>query len=46
MSISIKKGIGLGYVDQPFRTIGAEVGIQIRETIVPARIVKPPFIER
>lgn len=46
MSPSLKKGIGLGYVDPLFRTIGAEVAIQIRETVVPARIVKPPFIER
>jgi aminomethyltransferase len=46
MSPSLRKGIGLGYVDPPHHKTGTDVRIQIRDTDVQARVVKPPFIKK
>jgi aminomethyltransferase len=39
----LEKGIGTGYVFKPHDKVGNEIGIQVREKIIPAEIVKPPF---
>ena len=41
----LKKGIGLGYVrnDETYHAPGAAIAIRIRNSAVPARVVKPPF---
>lgn len=46
MSPSLKKGIGLGYVNPPHNMTGTDVRIQIRDMSVPARIIKPPFLRK
>ena len=46
MSPSLKKGIGLGYVDPIFADFGRKINIQIRKNAVPATVVKLPFYKR
>ena len=41
----LKKGIGLAYVDCPFHKSGQEIFISIRDQLIPARIIKSPFIK-
>ena len=43
MAPSLNKGIGMGYVTNPFRKIGSKIFIQIRKNKVPATVVKLPF---
>ncbi len=43
MSPSLKKGIGMGYVNAPFSSFGSKINIQIRKKVLPATIVKLPF---
>ncbi|MEN8125583.1 MAG: glycine cleavage system aminomethyltransferase GcvT [Bacteroidota bacterium] len=43
MSPSLKKGIGMGYVDKGNTKLGTKIFIQIRNKSVPATIVKLPF---
>jgi len=43
MSPSLKKGIGMGYVQKGFTKLGTKIFIQIRNKAVPATIVKLPF---
>ncbi len=45
-SPTLKKNIGLGYVDVKFKKIGKEIKIQIRNNVCRARIVKIPFYRR
>ena len=45
-SPTLKKNIGLGYVDVKFKEIGNEIKIQIRNNLCRARIVKIPFYKR
>lgn len=40
---SLGKGIGLGYVQAPFAKIDTEIYIDIRNTLVKAKVVKFPF---
>lgn len=42
-SPSLKKGIGLGYVQKAFAKEGTSLNITIRGQAVAARVVKPPF---
>ncbi|MCR4429307.1 MAG: glycine cleavage system aminomethyltransferase GcvT [Caldiserica bacterium] len=42
-SPSLKKGIGLAYVQVQFQAPGTEIDIQIRDKMVPAQIVETPF---
>ena len=42
----LDKGIGVGYVDKPYDKTGNEIGIQIRDKVIPAKIVKPPFYKK
>ena len=43
MSPSLKKGIGLGYVNIDHSSIGSNIAIQIRKNAIPATVVKLPF---
>jgi len=45
-SPSLKKGIGLAYVDKPHHKIGKELQIDIRGRRLAIKIVKPPFIKK
>jgi aminomethyltransferase len=42
-SPSLQKAIGMGYVNNAFAKEGTEIFIKIRESLVKAVIVKPPF---
>ncbi len=42
-SPSLKKGIGMGYVQTPYSQIGTEIFVEIRGRKLKAQIVKPPF---
>ncbi len=43
MSPSLNKGIGMGYVDVKHAAPGSELMIAIRNRLIPARVVHPPF---
>ena len=43
MSPSLKKGIGLGYVEAEHSAYDSEIYIRIRKNVLPATIVKLPF---
>jgi aminomethyltransferase len=45
-SPTLKKNIGLGYIDVKYKEIGNEIKIQIRDNFYRARIVKIPFYRR
>lgn len=45
LSPVLKKGIAMGYVPLSRSEIGSKVEIEIRETPVQAKIVKPPFVK-
>ncbi len=42
-SPSLKKAIGLGYVNNTFAKEGTEIWIKIRDQKIKAKVVKPPF---
>nr|BCX00672.1 MAG: aminomethyltransferase [Bacteroidota bacterium] len=42
----LEVGIGMGYVETAFAEPGSQIWIAIRDRLVPAEVVKPPFIER
>ena len=44
-SPKLKSGIGLAYVDIPFHKAGQQITVQIRNQLVGAHIIKPPFIK-
>jgi aminomethyltransferase len=44
MSPTLKKGIGMGYVISEKCLIGSPLWIKIRKNIIPAVIVKTPFV--
>ncbi|MGJ1285935.1 glycine cleavage system aminomethyltransferase GcvT [Sphingobacterium spiritivorum] len=44
-SPSLKKSIGLGYVDQAFAKEGSEIFIHIRNQKIKAKVAKPPFVK-
>jgi aminomethyltransferase len=46
MSPSLKKGIGLGYVDVPNNKVDTEIYIQVRKKSLKAVIVKLPFYKK
>ena len=43
-SLILKTGIGLAYIDYPFYKSGQQIFICIRNELIPAKIIKPPFI--
>lgn len=46
MSPVLRKGIAMGYVPLMTAELGAAVHIKIRESLLAAEIVKPPFVKR
>ncbi len=46
MSPFTSKAIGLGYVDKDLSMPGTTIYIGIRNNLIPATVVKPPFIEQ
>lgn len=44
-SPTLKKSIGLGYVDKAFAKEGTEIYISIRNQSVKAVVKKPPFVK-
>ncbi len=46
MSITLGKGIGMGFVKTDFAGDGNEIHINIRKKTAPATITKPPFIKK
>ncbi len=45
-SPTLKKGIGLGYVMFDNATTGNEIFISVRNVLIPAKVVKLPFINQ
>lgn len=43
-SPTLNKAIGLGYVKTEYSTVGSEIYIDIRNTLVKAKVVKTPFL--
>ncbi len=43
MSPSLKRGIGLGYVESEYSAFDSEIFIRIRKNVLPATVVKLPF---
>ena len=46
LSPVLKRGIAMGYVPLGMAKEGADVQIRVRDTLLPAEIVKPPFVRR
>jgi aminomethyltransferase len=46
LSPVLKKGIAMGYVPNEMASLGAAVEIRVRDSLVAAEIVKPPFVKR
>ncbi|MEQ9309031.1 MAG: glycine cleavage system aminomethyltransferase GcvT [Balneolaceae bacterium] len=46
MSITLGKGIGMGYVEKPFNEDGASIQIAIRKKQAAAKVQKPPYIKK
>jgi aminomethyltransferase len=40
----LEKGIGLGYVQKPYNKTGTGIEIEIRNKVIPATVIKPPFV--
>jgi len=40
----LEKGIGLGYVSNEFSKTDTEIQLKIRNKMIPAKIIKPPFV--
>jgi aminomethyltransferase len=46
MSPYTGKSIGMGYMDDPYFKNGTEILIGIRNKMLKAKVVKPPFIDK
>ena len=46
MSPVLKKGIAMGYVPVGMSAVGTELQVRVRDTLVAAEVVKPPFVRR
>lgn len=46
MSPSLKKGIALGYVKKSYAKTGTEIFVKVRNKLLKAQIVKPPFVAK
>ena len=46
LSPVLKKGIAMGYVPMGLSAVGTEVHVKVRDTLVAAEVVKPPFVKR
>lgn len=40
----LEKGIGLGYIKKGFTKVGTTIEIEVRNKMIPATIIKPPFV--
>lgn len=45
-SPTLKKGIGLAYIDKPYHKINTELHIEIRGRRLAIKIIKPPFLNK
>jgi len=43
MSPMLRKGIGMGYINPEYSTLETSIFIRIREKLIEAKVVKPPF---
>lgn len=46
MSPSLKKGVGMGYVETAFSKPGTEIFVEVRGRRLKAEVVKPPFYKK
>ncbi len=46
LSPVLKRGIAMGYVPLAMSAVGTQVQVKVRETMVDAEVVKPPFVRR
>ncbi|MCU0860528.1 MAG: glycine cleavage system aminomethyltransferase GcvT [Thermoplasmata archaeon] len=46
MSPVLKKGIAMGYVPAGMSAVGTALQVKVRDTLVEAEVVKPPFVRR
>jgi aminomethyltransferase len=46
MGPTVKKAIGMGYVNVPFNKIGSEIFIEVRGKLLKAEVVKMPFYKK
>jgi glycine cleavage system aminomethyltransferase T len=46
LSLVLNHGIALGYVNMNHAQPGEELGVVIRSSTVPAKVVLPPFIKK
>jgi aminomethyltransferase len=44
-SPTLSKGIGLGYVPTAYSKTGSEIFVKVREKLLKAQVVKPPFVK-
>ena len=42
-SPSMQRGIALAYINRPYTKSGTDLGIKIRDRVISAQVVKPPF---
>jgi aminomethyltransferase len=45
-SPTLSKGVGLGYVQTAFSKAGTEIFVKVRDRLLKAQIVKPPFVKK
>ncbi|MDR3297070.1 MAG: glycine cleavage system aminomethyltransferase GcvT, partial [Prevotellaceae bacterium] len=46
MSPLTKQSIGLGYVEADYAAVGTKIYVRVRDKLLAAEVVKPPFIGR
>ncbi len=46
MGPTVKKAIGMGYVNVPFNKVGTEIFINVRGKLIKAVVVKMPFYKK
>ena len=46
MGPTVKKAIGMGYVDVPYNKVGSEIFIDVRGKLLKAEVVKMPFYKK
>jgi aminomethyltransferase len=45
-SPTLSKGVGLGYIQTAFSKAGTEIFVKVRDRLLKAQIVKPPFVKK
>ncbi|QHV98899.1 glycine cleavage system aminomethyltransferase GcvT [Spirosoma endbachense] len=45
-SPTLSKGVGLGYVQTAFSKAGTEIFVKVRDRLLKAQVVKPPFVKK